>query len=676
MNPLTSVLFFLAAVSLWLISPVEPLSWQRIAGTTLASLVTLLGSWVLVACVAGWDAGVDRLLFADRLGANRMAPNTAFHFVLVGLALLTLDAPARGQRVSQWLAISASIGALMSLVGYAYGARTLYGVANYIPMALNTAILFAVMALGILCSRPDRGVVAILTARQVGGVMARRLLPAAIFIPAGLGFLRVMGQHAGLYDMEFGAALMVVLTVVMLVGAVVITAAALNETDAQRRQAEETVQLYSDVVRQMPIGLTIWRLEDPEDPRSLRFISANPASFDLLGVELTTLINRRILEAFPAVPENHLTIYADVARSGRNCRSLECVYGDDRVATNTWSVRAFPLPDRCVGLAFENISARKAAEARIHKLNEELEQRVAERTTQLAEANRELLQKNRENEMFVYSVSHDLRSPLVSLQGFSKELGLTCADLQSLLSNPTIPEDFQQQATTLLERGVRQSIHFIQSAVVRLGNIIDALLRLSRAGRVEYQQQAVDVARIVSRVVDSTSLAQFDGAVEIKVGELPPCMGDPTALEQVFGNLIGNAIKYRDPERPCEIEIGCAARAEGGAMESLHREVTYYVKDSGLGISEASKEKVFLAFKRAHPTVAEGEGMGLAIVRRIVERHGGSIWVESKVGQGSTFFLSLPSAPALETGAANVSPSIAGVNTHVCGTDGDLARRR
>lgn len=251
-----------------------------------------------------------------------------------------------------------------------------------------------------------------------------------------------------------------------------------------------------------------------------------------------------------------------------------------------------------------------------------------------------LAQKDRENELFVYSVSHDLRSPLVNLQGFSQELAAVNQDLRGLLAENDLPAPVRQRGLALIDRDAAESVHFIQTAVSRLAGIIDSLLRLSRVGRVQYQWQAVDVRAAVVRVVEALRGTLAGRGAEVVVEELPTCWGDPTAVEQIFANLIGNAVNYLDPRRPGKIEVGCAA---ADALASRPR--TYYVKDNGLGIPEGHLPKVFVAFQRLHPEVAQGEGIGLTLVRRIVERHGGRIWVESTAGVGSTFFVALPVSP-------------------------------
>ena len=280
----------------------------------------------------------------------------------------------------------------------------------------------------------------------------------------------------------------------------------------------------------------------------------------------------------------------------------------------------------------EELEARRAREQEFHRSLEG-------RAEQLARANRELDQKSQENEMFVYSVSHDLRSPLVNLQGFSKELGLARAELVQLATGAFTPAE-RERLRALAERDITEAIHFIQTAVTRLSAIIDALLRLSRAGRVEYQPRMVDLGEVVARIVTAMRGTIAERGAELSIGTLPPVWGDPTAVEQIFANLIGNALNYLDPGRPGRIEIGVLTP---GASTEVEEDPTYYVRDNGLGIAAAYLPKVFAVFQRLHPDAAPGEGIGLALVRRMVERHGGRIWVESEAGVGSTFFVTMPS---------------------------------
>lgn len=299
--------------------------------------------------------------------------------------------------------------------------------------------------------------------------------------------------------------------------------------------------------------------------------------------------------------------------------------GNDEIATIDRALRAM-----ATGLT--------RATDEVRQLNAGLEARVRERTVELEAANRDLAQKNSENEMFVYSVSHDLRSPLVNLQGFSKELEKGSAALSAAITEEGVPSSVRDRCRTILDGKMAKSVGFIQAAVLRLSGIIDALLRLSRAGRVEYRWEVVDVAGAAARVVSAAQGTIAERRAVVRVGPVPPAWGDRAAVEQLLGNLIGNALKYLDPTRPGEVEVGCVPAVPPGTR-------TYYVRDNGLGIPVAHQARIFQAFQRAHPEVGTGEGLGLAIVARIAERHRGRVWVESAPGTGSTFFVSLPAPP-------------------------------
>lgn len=279
---------------------------------------------------------------------------------------------------------------------------------------------------------------------------------------------------------------------------------------------------------------------------------------------------------------------------------------------------------RGFGKVTRDVTERKYQQERIENLTRALQNRIAE----LAASNRELMQKTSENESFVYSVSHDLRAPLVNLQGFSHELTLTQQELTDLLSDPRLPADLRARALALLSGEMTESIEFIRNAVQHLGNIVDGLMRLSRVGRVEYQMEPVNVHTVLAEILGSMHTTVSAAGATVRVGSLPMVRGDRNAIGQVFANILGNALKSLDAERPGLIEISA----------SPGEPPVFAVKDNGIGIPEQSRRKIFQIFQHVHPTQSKGEGMGLAIVRRIVERHGGRIWFESAAGVGTTFF--------------------------------------
>jgi PAS domain S-box-containing protein len=277
-----------------------------------------------------------------------------------------------------------------------------------------------------------------------------------------------------------------------------------------------------------------------------------------------------------------------------------------------------------------DMTERKAQQERIENLTRELERRV----TELARTNRELEQKSAENESFVYSVSHDLRSPLVNLQGFSQELSLTSQALQQLVTRPGVPAEVQQQAIALISGEMTESIDFIHNAVRHLSTIIDGLLRLSRVGRIEYEHKDVDMTALVQDIVAAMHAQVVAADAKIEIAPLPVIKGDRNAIGQIFANIIGNSLKSFDGSRDRRIEVSA----------SRDTPPVFSIRDNGVGIPPEYQSKIFQVFQHVHDSRTRGEGMGLAIVRRIVERHGGRIWFDSSRGVGTTFFFTLGTA--------------------------------
>jgi light-regulated signal transduction histidine kinase (bacteriophytochrome) len=251
----------------------------------------------------------------------------------------------------------------------------------------------------------------------------------------------------------------------------------------------------------------------------------------------------------------------------------------------------------------DEIAERRAAEKEVKKLNEDLEHR----TIELEAANREL-------EAFSYSVSHDLRTPLIAMGGFSHKL-------------------LVEHSSRLDPKG-QHYLNIIRASAQNMSQLIDDLLGFFHLGRQKIERSNIDIGGLAKALFEELRNIAPERMLQLNIKPLPPVRGDQAMIRQVFMNLLSNAIKFTKFKETGTIEIG------GWIQNS---ENIYYVKDNGAGFDMQKADKLFSVFQRLHNAEEyEGNGVGLALVQRIIHRHGGRVWAEGKVNEGATFYFSLP----------------------------------
>lgn len=338
--------------------------------------------------------------------------------------------------------------------------------------------------------------------------------------------------------------------------------------------------------------------------RDLRYLYVNPVAAYHGRRKISDLLGYSMLECYPGIERTELFAALKRALAGGPPEQMENVFAYADGSDATFLLHIQPVVEGAFILSLD-ISQRKAVENELRSLNEMLELKVLERTSQLEEANKEL-------EAFSYSVSHDLRSPLRALDAYSQLLAKKYA--------ANLPEE----ATKYLQS--------IRKSTQRMGHLVDDLLRFSQVGRHPLVRSSVDMSALVREALEDLVPQPEYATVNIEIGELPPCRGDERLLLQVWSNLLSNALKYsRNRSRPL-IRVGVCRGAK----------TTYFVSDNGAGFDMAYADQLFGVFQRLHRAQDfEGTGVGLAIVERIVNRHGGAVWAEARPDEGATFFFRL-----------------------------------
>ncbi len=397
-----------------------------------------------------------------------------------------------------------------------------------------------------------------------------------------------------------------------------------RKTHSRAEKSKAEARLYADAVRNMQVGLHIWQLKDLDDVNSLELIATNPAADEFVSMPISGTIGKTLPEIFPALIETSIPqTYANVVRSGEPCDLGEIPYAGDRPDNNGkqrfFAVKAFPLANRCVGVAFENITASKQAALDLQRHTDDL----LTVNQLLTDAMSLLEQRNQELDQFAYVTSHDLKAPLRAIANLATWIE---EDLGSSLP----PENAEQ-------------FDLLKNRVHRMEGLINGLLEYSRIGRIQQSYERIDVKELLDDILDSLSPPSAF-TVEIEP-DMPILHSRKLLLTQVFSNLISNAIKHHD-------------RADGLVQISVRERGECYefcIADDGPGIDPTYHQKIFTIFQTLQSRDdLESTGIGLSIVQKVVRAEGGEIMLTSQVGEGSKFRFTWPKSPPNRNPAAAI----------------------
>ncbi|HPP87489.1 MAG TPA: transporter substrate-binding domain-containing protein [bacterium] len=341
-------------------------------------------------------------------------------------------------------------------------------------------------------------------------------------------------------------------------------------------------------------------------------IDANLAFYKTLNLTPENVIGRRATEVYKTAEPPFFDIYKEVALTGK-ATNFEIYYEpiEKYFLISTFSPK-------------KNYFVTVTTDITLAKKNEKLLNDLVE----------QLQNKTEEMENILYISSHDLRSPLLNIQGFTDRISKKINEIFAVLDSAETLDDLKNKITDEHKKQINSSFNFIQISAKKMDVLISGLLKLSRLGRLIPQMNNIDMNALLEEIIKNLAIKIQEYNVKIKIEDLPNCIGDRNLLNQVFTNLIDNAIKYRKMDTQLVLNIS-------GKIENEY--IVYCVKDNGIGISKNNIEKIWKLFYRiTDNNDIDGEGIGLTIVKNIIQKHSGKVWVKSEYGNGSEFYIALP----------------------------------
>lgn len=602
MSPSTALSFILVALSLGLLRQKEFSSFNYKSGIILAYLVGLTGLSGIAGYITSQNFSLDQLFIEEKLSISQLPLNTSLNFLFLALSLVLIDTKKRLLYwLGQYLNLLVFVTSLLALVGYSYSLSFLYQITAFIPMSLNTALAFLLLSFGLFCSRPTRGIAQIVGSFGIGGVLARKLIIAVIVIPFLLGYLILLGQQSELYSSDYGIPLMVSLSILIFIGLILLSANILNQVEAKRFEAEEKLEVQNYKLEALvakneailsSIGDGVFAVD-----KDLNISLFNKSAQDLSGFKNSELLGKRFDKFLKFVQEENENENENFIQESMRRGKLKeltsqrfLIRKDGEKVPVAFS--AAPLIDKkgqvsgCA-VAFRNVSKERAVD----------------------QAKTE----------FVSLASHQLRSPLSSISWYS----------EMLLTGDAGKVNKEQ----------RDYLEEIATANRRMTDLVDTLLDVSRLefGTFMVEPKETSLKEVTRDVVDELKPSIISKKLNLEQSyqdHLPHVRADPKLTRIIIQNLLSNAVKYTP--------VGGGVKLEATFDQ---KEFLFSVIDTGLGIPKNQQPKIFTKLFRAdnvRQKDSEGTGLGLYIVKSILDHVGGKVWFKSVENKGTTFFVSLP----------------------------------
>jgi PAS domain S-box-containing protein len=594
--------FILIGFSIWLLQTKRLNKNKRRIAQILSFIVMIIAFLTIIEYLFNLNFGIDQILFKETVGTlytsspNRMGFSAALDLFLAGISILLLDVKIqRNYNISQIFTIIGGLISLLALLGYVYGVSALYYIPRYTAIALYAVLTFILIFIAIMFARPDKGFMSIITSESLAGLISRRILPLIIILPILLGIIWKWSISTGLYDNSFSYALLVFSIIILLTLVLWTTANTIKKIEFERNKVREDLRSSNRYNRSLieasvdPI-LTI-------DPNG-KITDLNSSTENITGFNRDELIGSDFSYYFTEPPKA-IAGYQEVFQKGilRNYE-LEIKHKNGYITPVRYNASVYK--DESNNVIGVLASARDISEIK------EAENNLKLKIEDLSRSNKEL-------EQFAYVSSHDLQEPLRMIASY----------LQLL----------ERKYKGKLDAKADKYINFSVDGATRMQNLIDDLLTFSRVTTKAQEFKATDMESIYKEVLLNLEVSIKENNVIISHDPLPVVMADKTQISQVIQNLISNAIKFKSEDQP-KINIS-VTKEDNQTLFAIH--------DNGIGIDPKHSDRIFEVFKRLHKKRDyPGTGIGLAICKKIIERHGGRIWVESELGQGSTFYFTLP----------------------------------